>query len=758
VRALYDCLHEIKSRAEQAEMILLEITNDPKKLEFSNAKIDGPAETFFELNKLIDSVKELEKELREGEYDYFQVIAELLEDVHTQMAKFKQYSAIPHVEQIYAKVEAIESELKRQIQWAFREIGSLTSSERYDHEQSSDEDDAFWNVDISSITQAYLVVEVLGEKFRNDLLERFAQLQLISYDKLFQFGSKYGDLDHLEQRFAWFKHLLHLVDSKLRDLLPSKWQPAYHLFIEFARRTKKHLTVVLTDLERTTIDVHDQEHVAVVLKALKSCVAFEAEIGASFAAKEKFDFGDSSPKSRSFEFPESLKDAFDPFLSGYVYMERAQLEQLMKEILQDEDILCQQHQQIMMATKTPPKLGENGLPAAGDPYDSSKKMFEFIKSSLKRCTQFSTGMAYLSLSKEFRVCLHQYAESLKFRCPTPSVAARNGRPPVYNLDRFIEFTLCRIICTSEYCIDTIPALETMMQQRIKSEFTHEVDFAPQIDVFNDLISFTINVLCLGEVTRMENDFQNMKKIDWARYENVGDVGPYVKHIFKILNDCVPRIRLTMSSALFFNVCMNLSNICLDAFLATIYALKRVSKTGAAQLLLDLNGFKEYLEKMPNVKLPDGQEPLTLSKSYTLAVNNKLKQIENLLKLVCTEDNMFDEMLLVLWPEATKDDIDRIQVLKGNKMALPSLNLNVDPKVQAGVDKMKNHTDKLVTDMKDKFSTFFSGLTSVTEQSNHSSHNNDKAGSSTHTMNSTTSSQLRKPASNNNLTPNKPSNR
>jgi hypothetical protein len=736
-------LHEIKSRAEQAEMILLEITNDPKKLEFSNARIDGPSETFFQLNKLVDAVHELEKELRGGEYDYFQVIAELLEDVHDQMTQFKQYGAITQVELIYNKVEAIENELKRQIQWSFREIGSLTSSERYDHDQADPDEQLSWNVDLSSIKQAYMVVDVLGEKFRNDLLERFAQLQLISYDKLFQFGTKYSDLESLEQRFAWFKYLLHLVDEKLEDTLPSKWPVTYHLYIEFARRTKKHLHIVLTELERTTIDVHDQDHIAVILKAIKSCVAFENEISASFPAKEILEEVES-PKTRSSESPESLKDAFDPFLSGYVYMERAQLEQLMKEILQEEEQICNQHSQMMQASKTPLKLGENGLPAPGDPYDSSKKMFEYIKGALKRCTSYSTGMAYLSLSKEFRVCLHQYAESLKFRCPTPTVAARGNKPAVYTLTRYIEFSLCRIITTSEYCIDTIPALETMMKQRIKPEFTGEVEFGQQIDVFNDLISFTINVLILGEINRMEKDFQSMKSVDWARYENVGDVGGYIKHAFKIMNDCIPRIRLTMSSALFFNVCNNLCNNFLDNFLVTIYSLKRISKSGAAQLLLDLNGVKEYFEKMPNVKLLETDTPLNISRSYTLAVNMKIKKVENILKLICADDAVFEENVSVLWPEATKEDIDKILVLKGNKMSLPSLSIPVDPNVQVKMDKMKDQTDKLVGDMKDKFgkmTSFLKGLAGD-ETSSHSEHhsNHGKKDTSTHTTTSTVSHQ------------------
>ncbi len=736
-------------------MILLEITNDPKKLEFSNARIDGPAETFYHLNKLIDSVKELEKELREGEYDYYQVIAELLSEVHEQMKEFKQYSAIQHVEQIFKKVDAIETELKRQIQWCFREIGSLTSSERYDHEQDPEHHNEVWNVDVSSISQAYLVVDVLGDKFRKDLLERFAQLQLISYEKLFQYGTKYCSLDHLEQRFIWFKYLLHLVESKLHDVLPSKWQVTYHLYTEFARRTQKHLHDVLTEVEKETVVLHDQEHVAMILKALKSVVAFEAEITASFIAKERFDAGESG----EIVLKESIRDAFDPFLSGYVYMERLGLEQLMKEMLRDEESLMST---ATMAAAGGAKAGQgknnnNGnnnddndetRPRAvtllpNEPYESSRKMFEYIKSSLKRCTGFSTGITYLSLSKEFRICLHQYSESLKFRCPSPAVAARNGKPPVYQITKAIEQTLCRILTTCEYCIDTIPALENMMKLKIKNEFKSEVDFQAQIDVYNDLIKYTQTILCLGEINRMEIDFQAMRKIDWSRFDEVGDVGGYIKHELKILSDCIPRIRLTMSVPYFINFCINFANLYLDAFLDTIWMLKRISKTGAGQLLLDLNGIKEYLMTMPNVRLTDGKTSIPVGKAYSFAVGNKIKHIENILKLICTEDNMMDEMFSVLWPEATKEETDQILILKGSKLAMPNIPMppiQVDPNFKKGVDNIKEGTNKALDGMKNQFTRFTSAVGDLFNDPNaSSSHSHDdarteKSGSSTHGSN------------------------
>ena len=50
-------------------------------------------------------------------------------------------------------------------------------------------------------------------------------------------------------------------------------------------------------------------------------------------------------------------------------------------------------------------------------FGSSLSIFTFIKNSIKRCTAFSTKWTFLSLSNEFKVCLGQYVDLLKTRCP-----------------------------------------------------------------------------------------------------------------------------------------------------------------------------------------------------------------------------------------------------------------------------------------------------------------------------------------------------
>jgi hypothetical protein len=633
-------------------MILLDITSDSGKLAACEEKMSLSAQTFADLNKLVETIQELEKELYGAEYEYYSIVADLLVDVLEQMEKFEKYIAIPQVAIVKEKIEAIQFELRRQVQWSFREIGQLISSEKYEHENPSENT---WDVDVSDLTKVYMVVDALGEKFRKDLLERFAQLQLMPYEKMFQFGTKYAGLDCLEQRYNWFRYLLQIVDEKLSNVLPAKWQVEYHLFLEFVRRTKKHLFDVLTQYERETPDLNSSQQVTLLLKVVKNVNNFEVEMLKTFArgGEEK-------------KMEESIKDAFDPFLGGYVQLERQGLEELMDSLFRGED-------NASTVPNPPTSPGTQPAPSAapvlpGEPYDSSRKIFEYIKGSFKRCTGFSTGLTFLSLSKEFRICLENYAMYLKNRCPSPIPQPKPTKIPVYPFNKLIESTLCRVICTGEYCIDTIPALETMMKAKIQPQYESQVDFQPQIEKFMDTISCTMDVLSAGEVHRMDVDFQTMKSIDWARIDNVEDVGQYTKHMLKICSDCVPRIRMSMSTVYFQQVCSRLASTFLDGFLDTIWQLKRINKNGGGQLLLDLNGIKEYLVKMPNARLAEGKDPIAISKPYTIAVNVKVKKIENILKLICTDEHIVEELFPELLPDATKEEKDSILILKGQKNA------------------------------------------------------------------------------------------
>lgn len=309
-------MKDIRAKAELSSIVINESLEDEGKAQAINSKLALSGETLKNMNKWMELIKELESELKGCEYDYYRIVADLLQDVKEQSNLFTLYRSLPYVSQILTKVSAIEAEISRQVQWTFREIGPLAPSDpELNPNGPSSKSGPAEQLDMQTLNQVYLVVDVLGYAFRRDLLERFAQLQLLQYEKAFKFGTKYCGLDSLDRRYVWFRHLLKVVEEQFSEAFPKSWCVSLHLFSEFARRTKKHLEDYLNEAYRSIDENDPGKYVGMALASLKSILKFEAEVKASFEVASR---GRDEEEAHQFEEIKRnihpIADAFDPFL------------------------------------------------------------------------------------------------------------------------------------------------------------------------------------------------------------------------------------------------------------------------------------------------------------------------------------------------------------------------------------------------------------------------------------------------------------
>jgi hypothetical protein len=106
--------------------------------------------------------------------------------------------------------------------------------------------------------------------------------------------------------------------------------------------------------------------------------------------------------------------------------------------------------------------------------------------------------------------------------------------------------------------------------------------------------------------------------------------------------------------------------------------KKISEMGTHQLLLDLHSVKPALLRLPNArKLPedggddkaggdDGGAPPP--PAYVKFVTARLGDVERLLKLVGTPDDVLVERFKIMWPDGTADDLAAVMALKDVKKA------------------------------------------------------------------------------------------
>jgi hypothetical protein len=194
----------------------------------------------------------------------------------------------------------------------------------------------------------------------------------------------------------------------------------------------------------------------------------------------------------------------------------------------------------------------------------------------------------------------------------------------------------------------------------------------------DLIAGTIKIMVAGVIEKMDASFRTMRKVNWSNVDSVGDDSPYVKDIRTVLNVRVPRTRDHMSPAYFKNFCTKMATAVLEKLLSTIIRLKRVSKPAGGQLLLDLNGIKELMLRLPLIKCPEnGPNKPVITAAYVTVVKAAASKVEIVLKLVCVEEDSLEEVFRDLWPEGTEADLLAIRKIKGMDDAINPLNID-DP--------------------------------------------------------------------------------
>ena len=114
-----------------------------------------------------------------------------------------------------------------------------------------------------------------------------------------------------------------------------------------------------------------------------------------------------------------------------------------------------------------------------DVFTSSLYLFKEVKASLNRCLSFSKSKALFDLTQTFKNTLRLYVQLLKRKLP-------NKGDQAVLLTEEQEMTCVYLVNTCEYCLETIPKLHTMIEDKIQG---FEIDLQDQACApFRELIN------------------------------------------------------------------------------------------------------------------------------------------------------------------------------------------------------------------------------------------------------------------------------
>jgi hypothetical protein len=450
--------------------------------------------------------------------------------------------------------------------------------------------------------------------------------------------------------------------------------------------------------EKVTLDPSlVQEHGNFVVQTLKSVLAVEQEVHKMFddgvfalSAAGFVSAADSDTPASYTCF--AMSKVFDKYLDPFVQAERHNVQELIQTLVAEDVKRACPEPEPLPEPPTQSRGGRRGStqPPPAEPkrvmtddssvdmiayssacqsvFNSAEVLFQTIRSSLLRCASFSTGKPLLSLSMEYKVCIQIYAENIRSSLlPTiPNTAKRVGRRTAHALTLDEEVLVCRAITTAERCITLIPQMQSEIGVKIRSDYAADVDMRFQIELLADVTYYALDMLVGSLLGRINESLVHMANASWADMSHVGDSSSYVRMINNTIMGVVPRMRKVLSPKSFDIFCTRLSSDFLDHFLALIMGLRKVSVVGAEQLLLDITDLKPVLLKLHLTALPAKsfeRQSMVVGQNYVETVNKKSQLIELVLKLICTDDEQFEETFYIMWPEGQEADMTAIRNLR-----------------------------------------------------------------------------------------------
>ncbi|CAL5224462.1 g7153 [Coccomyxa viridis] len=676
IEELFGKIREIRRKAEASEIMVQEICRDIRKLDFAKTHLTHTITALRRLAMLVNAVDQLQRAVERGEYAE---AARLLEAVQQLAAHFQAFGSVPKVAELSGRVSALQMSLQLS---AMREFELLGTGE-----------DKPNPLLLERLRACCLVIDVLGFKAREELIESVCQKEVGVYQQIFSTTGETAQIERAERRYAWLRRRLN-AKAEIWAIFPESWRLTQRMCLLFAQVTRTHLAEILDNKAPEL-----SNNVEGLLVAVKATNDFESDMarrfggsGADSAAdedEERSDAGheadDNSPASRVRQryermfrdrdnaellsddaaraadaareaanaaartaFHGSIATVFTKHLRVYIDAEEKGLRETLETLIKEESW----------------KPMEDA--AQTNVLRSASELFAVIKKSLQRCSRFvSRGEPMLRLMGAFQRVLRAYAMKLVTRLPKTAAGGTTGSAGAGTQDWYIRLNdedvvvVCTIIATAEYCNEVVGALGRNVSKTLDPPFGAQVNVSEEEDEFQLLITACLSVLILGTETKLDAALVQMTRLPWASLESVGDQSDFVTSFSRVLAETAPRIGPALSPLHFRYFCDKLAVSFCPRFYEYIFRCRKVSEAGSQQLLLDTQAIKALLLDFPSA----GKPSEAVHTSFSGYVAREMGKAEALLKVVGSRPENLVDNFFTLMPSGSPADFQRILELK-----------------------------------------------------------------------------------------------
>ncbi|KIJ51343.1 hypothetical protein M422DRAFT_157993 [Sphaerobolus stellatus SS14] len=586
----------IREKSTESSHIVHEITKDIQLLDLAKRNLVTSINSLRRFGMMVNGVSQLEDQLAATPRKYPE-ISQSLAAVKNLASTFKTSSDVSRIAVIMKKIQVLQGEIRGILESDF---------------------DAFYMQDPAKpvkpkvIMDAALVVDVLGEEVRNSLIDRFCSIELKEYRRIFRATDEAGQLDNISRRFAYFRRLLSTYDTDYARVFPAEWKVGCALAVKWNEVTRDDLAATLSK-----VAVAKTLTVTLLLESLQQTTEFEVFLARKLGVSYTHMLTELAP-ILAIPNPKPMSSAFEPHMGVFVDAQDKALSDLLTPY---------------RGAKSRPSLDNTQTSAATSDSDnppitvlsSSTELFYFYAQNLDQCSKLSNKAMLADMFGVWGKWLRIYAEdvlmaSMKRSEKEKERRSMDGRA---NISQIKHAAL--IINTADYCQVTAQELEEKVKEKISEEYQEKVSLQAERDLFVGVISSAIITLLKELEASIEGPLLTMQRTPWATVETVSGESPYIADLGKAIEEVVSVVRDHIEQKKYLrNFFDKASSLVITKYTNALVKSRPLKETGAEQVLLDLQGLKSCLLKIPGSQATEGS-----SKSVTKSTT----RLETLLKLI-----------------------------------------------------------------------------------------------------------------------------
>ena len=653
VGKIIQLISNIKQNTDTNETTVKLICNDIKNLDNARNNITVTISSLTKLIMLITGIEKLESFVKEKQY---KEAANAIAASNDIMEYFKEYRHVTQVNSLYQKKDALCNSLLNTICDELKNDINLLP-------QNSDR-----------LYDACLAVNAIGDRAIGEIKTWFTQYKLAPYEKIYDPKIENAiEFKDTEKRFDWLKRALKEYDKLYDDVFPPSWGFKSQLCQEFCRITKLQLNEILM----MNVEGIKNIEVEVLVKVLNSTISFEKSLN-EYLISEYPDTDDNiksnfldmnvieeirtkyseaksnkkngrkdpnpKPRYRLFRVIGIISESFEPYMNSYVTNEVKKIKDIIINLVQNDRI-------------------------EGKLYVSSLYLFNNIKQAMSRCLTFSKSKTFFDLSIKFKDIFLFYIEKIlnqKFNLNFYSNEINKNK----NLKQADFTPICYLINTCDYCITTIGALTSSVQEKIEEKYQNNISYDDIVGKFREIYKKCFDLLSTDLKNSVEVKLQfGIIKRNWVLGTSGGkDTNAFVIGISKILNDEFNFIKNILQEEFLCHYLNVVPKIISELLINYLYKIKKIDESGAQEIYTNIGELKNIILNLYYivVKPVPGQNKENDSRynCLNMILKKEMSRVENRLKTLGSNVTEFGNAYKNFVEDKSREDFDKLLQLRG----------------------------------------------------------------------------------------------